>query len=106
MDRYIRLAGAGEFRGEGTWTWVNPQATEQVTYWKHCKETGFLPVGLSCPVGFVLDDRGKRPRYVIEDDLLKEQFVGLAVPYDMYWDDKKKGYFHDQLKSLVKQVTA
>lgn len=41
-QRWIKVSGPGEFRGQGVWTrFEDLPCTED--YWDYCKSSGFLP---------------------------------------------------------------
>ncbi len=106
MDNYfIRIAGPGEFRGEGTWTKIDPKNAQQVKYWAWCKETGHLPVGRTCAARDVKDAKGNRPTFVVVGDELMHQFAGFAICVPTIRDPKVLQYHQHQLLSLVEQQT-
>lgn len=80
MKKWIRLSGAGEFRGEGSWHAVRGEVMERD--WAECARTGFLPVAKEVSGrDRVFDDRQppRQPNFVIEDGWMVHQFHEVAV---------------------------
>ena len=103
MDYFIRIAGPGEYRGEGIWTKIDPKNDQQVKYWAWCKETNHFPVGRTCATCDVKDAKGSRPNFVVEGDEIIHQFAGLAVCLPKGYGPQTLCYYQLQLVELVKQ---
>lgn len=80
MRKFIRLAGAGEFRGEGSWQEVRGEVME--LDWSNCLKSGFLPVAKTVEGREkVFDDQQppRTPNFVVENGWLVHQFHEVAV---------------------------
>lgn len=81
-ERWIRVAGPGEFRGMGTWRKVDPNDAEAVAYWTECKVTGFLPIIEVFDLAvddLVKDKDGKVPAYIVQDEWIVNQKMGVRT---------------------------
>lgn len=100
--KWIRLSGAGEFRGQGNWHEV--RGAEMERDWDNCSRTHFLPVAREFPDReLVSDDQKKQPRFVVEGGWLIYQFHNVGVKLT---DGSPRGmdYAKQQLLHLLKTV--
>lgn len=102
MRKWIRISGAGEFRGEGNWQEVRGDVMERD--FTQCKASGFLPVAWEiAEEEIVRDDRGKEPNFLVRDGAMVHQFHRIAVP--LYGPGQKPlQYAQRQLQHLLKTV--
>lgn len=99
MKKWIRISGAGEFRGEGKWHEVRGDKMEKD--FAECKKTGFLPVAWQTPF-----NDGAAPDIndvAIEGGVLTSEFHNLATTVGA--GHVSIEYAKSQLRSLVEQLT-
>jgi len=102
MKKWIRLSGAGEFRGEGRWHEVKGDVMHRD--WTECERTGFLPVSKQVSGrDRVFDDRQlpRQPNFVIEDGWMVHQFHEVAVKITGVGDQGMQ-FAQRQLLNLIK----
>lgn len=105
MRKWIRFAGAGEFRGQGRWIPVT--GAEMERDFDHCKRTGFLPVAWSVDDHERIYEEARPdvwPNYVLKDGALIHQVHLIAVPVVGVGDAALR-YAHDQLKTIIESLT-
>lgn len=81
MKRWIRIAGPGEFRGEGEWVEVNTPEREKL--FKDARVSAYLPVAWSVDDHKPIFEAARPdvyPNYAVVDGVLIHQFHKLAVP--------------------------
>ncbi|HEY7823722.1 MAG TPA: hypothetical protein VIG24_12850 [Acidimicrobiia bacterium] len=100
--KWIRLSGAGEFRGEGSWHEVRGAAMERD--WSDCERTGFLPVAKTVAGREMVHTDQQPPRtpnFVIEDGWMVHQFHEVAVKINGVGDQAMQ-HAQRQLLNLIK----
>lgn len=99
MKKWIRISGAGEFRGEGKWHEVRGDKMEKD--FEECKRTQFLPVAWQTP----FDDQAspERDDLDVQIGVLESKFHNLATPLSA--GPAGLAFAKDQLRSLVEQLT-
>lgn len=103
MRKWIRLSGAGEFRGEGTWHEVRGDLMEQD--FAACKATNFLPaVWEVSEAEIIADPRGKEPNFIMRAGMLVHQFHRVAIAIPAVADQRAIQYAHLQLKDFLEKV--
>ncbi|UXO93799.1 hypothetical protein Pan1_84 [Pseudanabaena phage Pan1] len=102
MRKWIRLSGAGEFRGEGRWFLV--VGAEMEKDFDYCKRTGHFPVAWSVEGKDKVKAGARTPNLVIEDGVLIHQFHDIAVPVIGNGDAATR-YAAKQLQSIVDHLT-
>ena len=103
MKKWIRISGAGEFRGEGTWHEVRGDMMEQD--FAKCKATNFLPVVWEISEEEVVQDpRGKSPTFIMRGGALIHQFHRVAISLPSTADQRAVAYAHEQLKHFLETV--
>lgn len=103
MRKWIRISGAGEFRGEGRWIAVAGEAMERD--FENCKRTGLFPVAWSVEgVEKVTDARQVAPNIVLDDGMLLHQFHEIAVPVIGNGEASIR-YAAKQLASVIESLT-
>ncbi|ARB06176.1 hypothetical protein FDH38_gp122 [Dinoroseobacter phage vB_DshS-R5C] len=101
-QKWLRLSGAGEFRGEGQWQEVRDDIMEK--YWAHCERTGFLPVAKSFPNHVRVYEKARPdvwPNYVIQDGWMIHQFHEVGVKVSGVGDQALQ-YAQRQVLNLIK----
>lgn len=105
MRKWLKMAGAGEFRGEGSW--IPVMGAEMERDFDHCKRTGFLPVAWSVEGHERIFETARPdvwPTYVIKDGALIHQLHLIAVPI-LGVGDASLRYAQAQLKSIIEHLT-
>lgn len=80
-ERWVRVPGPGEFRGEGTWTKVTPAVISDEDY-AYCERTGYFPVAERFDHTAVNEVARPTvtPNYLIQDGWLIHQVHQVRVP--------------------------
>lgn len=102
--KWIRLSGAGEFRGEGKWQEVRGEAMH--VDWDQCSRTFFLPVAREFKGRLKTEDKQgpcKYPHFVVEGGWLIHQFHEVGVKI-MGGDPRSLEFAQKQIQSLLEQV--
>ena len=99
MKRWIRISGAGEFRGEGSWVEVSGDLMERD--FENCKKTGFMPTAWEVPDAEIdLNTDGKMMQFVVRDKTVVNQFHRIATPL-LGAGDGPRHYAIKQIKHLL-----
>lgn len=103
-QKWIRMAGAGEMRGEGRWVEVRGDAMEKD--FAECKRSGFVPVAWSTDPARkkVVDVRNptSTPNFVIENGTMVHQFHEIATSIPGVANSSAVQYAQRQLLNLIK----
>lgn len=103
MRKWIRIAGPGEFRGQGSWQEVRGDLMEQD--FANCKATSSMPTAWEVTDHEIIKDpRGVMPDFAMHRGMLVNQFHMVAVALPAQADQRAVQYAHGQLKHLLETV--
>lgn len=103
MRKWIRIAGPGEIRGQGSWQEVRGDLME--LDFANCKATSFMPTAWEVTDHeIVKDPRGAMPTFVMHRGMLVNQFHLVAVGLPATADPRAVQHAHEQLKHLLETV--